>query len=306
MEPALRRAPDDPELLRIAAEAALASGAVQRGAQYYERAVALDKANVGGRVRLAQVRLATGDTERAFKDLEALAKQDSPQHQADLALILAQRPAARVRQGAGGGRRAGEKGPGQPGRAESSRRDLHGEARFQGRARELREVAGSAAERHLRRVQPGGARRAGGQGRGRAQALREAAGEGSEQRGPAAGARRPHGAHALRSGGDARDHRPRDGRQFRVGSSAARDDRLSHSPARHACGAVRRPVRGHDVPGRPSGRRRAWKRPACGGRDQCRHRKLPSPDAASTAESGGLRPARAAPAYATRLRGCSR
>ena len=40
-------------------------------------------------MRLAQVRLATGDTERAMKDLEALSQSDKAQAQADLALVMA-------------------------------------------------------------------------------------------------------------------------------------------------------------------------------------------------------------------------
>src|SRR6185437_5674172 len=61
-------------------DAALAS-------KYYERAAVLDKGNVGTQVRLAQVRLATGDSERAFRDLETLSASDPKQDQADLALI---------------------------------------------------------------------------------------------------------------------------------------------------------------------------------------------------------------------------
>jgi len=75
--------------LRTAAEAYLKTGNFARGGELYERANAVDKDNVGGKVRLAQVRLATGDTDRAFKDLESIAKSDSGQSQADLALITA-------------------------------------------------------------------------------------------------------------------------------------------------------------------------------------------------------------------------
>jgi putative PEP-CTERM system TPR-repeat lipoprotein len=89
IEAALRRTPDDPALLRMAAEAALAAGNIAKGGQLYERANSVDKGNIAGKVRLAQVRLATGDTERALQDLRTLAQSDSSQYQADMALIVA-------------------------------------------------------------------------------------------------------------------------------------------------------------------------------------------------------------------------
>ena len=89
LEPALRRAPDDPVLLRAAGEAYLAAGDAGQAARSYERANALDKTNVGSKVRLAQVRMAAGDTARAFSDLESLATNESTQFQADLALFTA-------------------------------------------------------------------------------------------------------------------------------------------------------------------------------------------------------------------------
>jgi putative PEP-CTERM system TPR-repeat lipoprotein len=89
LEPALQRSPDDPDLLRATAETLLATGNVARGAQLYERANSIDKNNLASKVRLAQVRMATGETERAFNDLEALSQAETTQSQADLALIMA-------------------------------------------------------------------------------------------------------------------------------------------------------------------------------------------------------------------------
>jgi lipopolysaccharide biosynthesis regulator YciM len=60
-----------------------------REAELYERANSIDKNNIASNVRLAQVRLATGETDRAMKDLEALSQTDKSQSQADLALIMA-------------------------------------------------------------------------------------------------------------------------------------------------------------------------------------------------------------------------
>ncbi len=89
LEPALSAAPDDVLLLRTAGEAYLAAGNLQKSAQYYTRASALDKNDVSSKVRLAEVRYASGDTTQALSDLESLSAKDSAEYQADLALISA-------------------------------------------------------------------------------------------------------------------------------------------------------------------------------------------------------------------------
>ena len=89
IEPALKIAPKDPTVLRIAGEVALANNRLADASKYYDQAVALDKDSAIARTRLAQVRLATGDTDRAFKDLEAASDLDDTQYQADLSLITA-------------------------------------------------------------------------------------------------------------------------------------------------------------------------------------------------------------------------
>jgi len=87
LRPALQRTPDDPVLLRTAGEAYLASGNAKLAAASYERATAVDKGDVSSKVRLAQARLAGGETERAFGDLQSLANADPTHTQADLAII---------------------------------------------------------------------------------------------------------------------------------------------------------------------------------------------------------------------------
>ncbi len=88
LEPALQAAPDNPGLLRAAAEVYLASNDPGKAAQFYERANAIDKGSVEGRVRLAQVKLAAGgDADRALKDLESIASANPSSQAADLALI---------------------------------------------------------------------------------------------------------------------------------------------------------------------------------------------------------------------------
>jgi len=89
LEPLMRAFPNSPDLLRLSAEASLAAGNLRSGRELFEKADALDKGTVSTKVRLAQVRLATGETQQAFKDLESLAEADASENQADLTLILA-------------------------------------------------------------------------------------------------------------------------------------------------------------------------------------------------------------------------
>ena len=68
----------------------LASSNSGKAAEYYERANALDKGNVEGQVRLAQVQMASGeDTARALKSLETIALANPSMQAADMALISA-------------------------------------------------------------------------------------------------------------------------------------------------------------------------------------------------------------------------
>jgi len=89
LEPALKVAPDDPELLRLAGEVAVQRGDFARASQYYGQAASRDKDNAGLRTRLAQARFASGDEEQALKDLEAASILDPEHYQADVALVVA-------------------------------------------------------------------------------------------------------------------------------------------------------------------------------------------------------------------------
>jgi len=86
LAPALRHESIDPNLLRMAGEAYLASGNPTMAADAYERANALDKSNVRSQVRLAQVRLAAGDTARGLGALESIADSNQTEASAELAL----------------------------------------------------------------------------------------------------------------------------------------------------------------------------------------------------------------------------
>ena len=89
LQPALKQAPSDPAILRSAGEVAFANNQIADAAGFYERAIAIEKDNSSLRTRLAQIRLASGDTGRALDDLEKVAGMDSGQYQADLSLISA-------------------------------------------------------------------------------------------------------------------------------------------------------------------------------------------------------------------------
>ena len=89
LEPLLRRAPNDPSLLRATAEVYFASNDLAKAGEYFARAIKLDSGNIPGRIRLAQVKFATGETALAIKDLEALAASEPIVPEPDLALISA-------------------------------------------------------------------------------------------------------------------------------------------------------------------------------------------------------------------------
>ena len=89
LEPLLRRSPNDPSLLRAVAEIHLASNNPGKAAEYFAKANKLDSGDLAGRIRLAQVRLTTGDVSQALRDLEALAAAEPTRSEPDLALITA-------------------------------------------------------------------------------------------------------------------------------------------------------------------------------------------------------------------------
>ena len=88
LEPLLKLAPDDPTILVLAGEVALANRQLPQAAGYYQKALALDPKNALTRTRLGQTRLAQGDAQRAMQELEAASGADASQYQADVALIV--------------------------------------------------------------------------------------------------------------------------------------------------------------------------------------------------------------------------
>ncbi len=87
--PALKLAPQDANVLRTAGEVALAKNQLTDAARFYDRALATEKDSVALKTRLAQIRLANGEMERAIADLELTSNLDKDQYQADLSLISA-------------------------------------------------------------------------------------------------------------------------------------------------------------------------------------------------------------------------
>lgn len=87
LAPGLKMAPNDPGVLRAAGEVAMANNQLGDAVKYYDRALAAEKDNVAVKIRLAQIRLANGETERALADLEATSALNKNQFTADFALI---------------------------------------------------------------------------------------------------------------------------------------------------------------------------------------------------------------------------
>ena len=86
---ALKYAPNDPTVLRAAGEVAFANNRFTDATKYYEQALSLEKDSASLRTRLAQIRLASGETGRAMEDLEAASGLDKRDFQADLSLLSA-------------------------------------------------------------------------------------------------------------------------------------------------------------------------------------------------------------------------
>jgi len=80
--------PDDPQLFLLAGETFLATGEVDRAAQFFQLAKkGTEEQQVVARTRLGQIALTTGRSVEGFKELEAAALLNAGDYQADLALI---------------------------------------------------------------------------------------------------------------------------------------------------------------------------------------------------------------------------
>jgi len=89
IRPALEQAPNSLEILLTAGEAYLYNNELDQAAKLYEKAASIDSKSAVAKTRLAMTRLAHGDTEAGFRELESAAALDSNQIQADVTLIAA-------------------------------------------------------------------------------------------------------------------------------------------------------------------------------------------------------------------------
>ena len=82
-------AKNDPVVLGLAGQVYLAKGDFDRSSDYFERVVHADPNNAKAMTRLGVAKLAGGETQEAFEDLESASKLDANSVQADIAIILA-------------------------------------------------------------------------------------------------------------------------------------------------------------------------------------------------------------------------
>jgi putative PEP-CTERM system TPR-repeat lipoprotein len=88
LRPVLDRIDNDPAMLALAGEVYMHNGDATKAAAYFERSAALEPKNPLKRTAAALMRLAKGDTEPAFQELEEAAASDTGTR-TDLALIAA-------------------------------------------------------------------------------------------------------------------------------------------------------------------------------------------------------------------------
>lgn len=88
LAPALREAPNDPQLLGLAGDAALQAHDYPKATDYFERASKLQPDTATLHTSLAISKLATGDSERAVSELEASTKLDGNTTKAGVLLTL--------------------------------------------------------------------------------------------------------------------------------------------------------------------------------------------------------------------------
>src|SRR5574337_548998 len=89
LKPLLEPGKNDPGVMGLAGQVYLAKGDFNRSSDYFERVVHLDPKNSQAMTRLGVAKLAGGETQEAFEDLESASKLDEGTAQADITLILA-------------------------------------------------------------------------------------------------------------------------------------------------------------------------------------------------------------------------
>src|SRR5688500_9990632 len=88
LQAGLRKAPADRQFAALAGEVYLQNGEFVKAATYFDIAAKRDPTDAVARTRLGIVRMASGDSGRAFADLESAVQLDSSKYQADLVLVV--------------------------------------------------------------------------------------------------------------------------------------------------------------------------------------------------------------------------
>lgn len=89
LQPLIKDRTEDVTILNLAGQVYAMAGDFARSEEYFGRAAASDPKNAQLRTRLGASRLAAGETDRAFQDLEAASALDPDNIQADVTLIMA-------------------------------------------------------------------------------------------------------------------------------------------------------------------------------------------------------------------------
>lgn len=89
LQPMIKESTDDVSVLNLAGQVYAMNGDFARSEEFFRRASVADPKNAQYRTRLGASRLAAGETEQAFVDLEAASALDADNIQADITLIMA-------------------------------------------------------------------------------------------------------------------------------------------------------------------------------------------------------------------------
>lgn len=89
IRPAVEQAPNNLEILLTAGEAYLYNNQLEEAAKLYAKAASVESNGAAARTGLAMTRLAMGDTDAGFRELESASALDQKNYQADMTLIVA-------------------------------------------------------------------------------------------------------------------------------------------------------------------------------------------------------------------------
>jgi putative PEP-CTERM system TPR-repeat lipoprotein len=88
LQPGLQQASEDGDLAMLAGELHLQNGEFGKAVDYFDKAAKRNPKDATTRTKLGISRMASGDTNRAYADLESAIELDTTQYQADMVLIV--------------------------------------------------------------------------------------------------------------------------------------------------------------------------------------------------------------------------